>query len=85
MTANDLSTRDLVRLQPLIDWQLAKRLNGFPYTNVWKKLKALITSQCLELLKRFLFKQFQHLKNYLTSILYKAIISKPCFIFPKKQ
>ena len=30
MTANDLSTRNLVRLQPLIDWQLAKHLNGFP-------------------------------------------------------
>ena len=34
MTANELSTRNLVRLQPLIDWQLAKHLNGIPYTNV---------------------------------------------------
>ena len=50
-------------------------------TYAWKKLKAFITSQRLELLKRFLFKQFRRLKNYLASILYKAIISKPCLSF----
>ena len=35
------SARDRIRLQPLICLAInfkAQRLNGFPHTNVWKKL-----------------------------------------------